>query len=159
MQPPIPAPEHKLLQTLLGSWTCEMVCKGPDGADAPPVTGRAVARAIGPVWIVMEMSGGEANDQWSSLLTLGFDPDKGRFVGTFIASMMTWLWVYDGQLDAGTNTIQLDTQGPRFDGQPGQQAYVDHYQIVDRDTWILRSFTRTTDGLSAPFMTATYRRA
>ena len=35
------------------------------------------------------------------IMTLGYDPQKKRFVGTLIGSMMTHLWVYDGALDAG----------------------------------------------------------
>ncbi len=35
-----------------------------------------------------------------SIMTLGLiDPQQKRFVGTFIASMMTHLWVYNGAFD------------------------------------------------------------
>ena len=32
--------------------------------------------------------------------TLGYDPAKKKYVGTFIASVMTHLWIYSGSLDA-----------------------------------------------------------
>jgi hypothetical protein len=39
----------------------------------------------------------------TTMMTLGYDPPKRRFVGTFNDSMMTHLWVYDGALDAAGN--------------------------------------------------------
>lgn len=159
MQPPPALPEHLLLQKLVGSWRCEMSCKGPDGTDMPPSTGTAVCRPIGSAWIAMDMTGGEGLETWTSLLTLGYDPQRQQFVGTFIASMMTFMWVYAGTLDAKTNTIALDTDGPRFDGQPGLHPYLDTYQFLDDNTWILRSHTKGSDGQWIEFMKATYRRA
>ena len=35
-----------------------------------------------------------------SIITLGYDPEKQRFVGTFVASMTTHLWPYDGSSKA-----------------------------------------------------------
>ena len=45
------------------------------------------------------------------MMSLGFDPQKGRFVGTFIGSMMTHLWIYDGALDASGQALILDAEG------------------------------------------------
>ena len=48
----------------------------------------------------------------TTVMTLGYDSARQRFVGTFIASMMTHLWVYKGVLnDAGTE-LTLETEGP-----------------------------------------------
>jgi hypothetical protein len=35
------------------------------------------------------------------LMTLGYNPQTRRYTGTWVGSMMTHLWVYDGWLDAG----------------------------------------------------------
>ena len=40
----------------------------------------------------------------TTMMTLGDDPQKKRFVGTWVGSMMTYLSVYDGELDAAESS-------------------------------------------------------
>ncbi len=35
----------------------------------------------------------------TTTMTLGFDPDRGHFTGTFVGSMMTHLWLHQGTPD------------------------------------------------------------
>jgi hypothetical protein len=58
-------------------------------------------------------------------MTLGYDPAKKRFVGSFVASMMTFLWLYDGELDAAQKVLKLDAEGPSFAGEGKMAKYVD----------------------------------
>ena len=48
-------------------------------------------------------------------MTLGFDPQKGGYVGTWIGSMTSFLWIYRGTLDRVEKILTLDTEGPNFD--------------------------------------------
>ena len=48
-------------------------------------------------------------------ITLGYDPAKKRFVGTWLGSMMTHLWIYDGELSADERTLTLSSEGPQHD--------------------------------------------
>ena len=50
------------------------------------------------------------------IVTLGFDPEKKRFMGTFIGSMMTHLWIYDGELDTAGKVLTLNAEGPSMLG-------------------------------------------
>ena len=52
-------------------------------------------------------------------MTLGYDPVQKRFVGTFIGSMMTHMWIYNGTLDAAGKVLTLDTEGPGLLRRPG----------------------------------------
>jgi hypothetical protein len=112
-----PHKEHEWLQRFVGEWTFEGECVM--GPDQPPMksTGSESVRSIGGLWVMGEgrgeMPGGGPS---TSIVTLGYDPQKRRFVGTFIASMMTYLWVYDGALDAAGKVLTLDAEGPTFSG-------------------------------------------
>ncbi len=91
-----------------------------------------------------------------SLITLGFDRAKGKFVGSFVASMMTHMWPYEGTLEG--DVLTLDSHGPSLIGDGSTQPYQDVVEIVDDDHWILRSRAPGPDGQWFEFMTAHYRR-
>src|SRR3954452_23175039 len=89
-------------------------------------TGTESVRSLGGLWIVAdgqgEMPGGGAA---TMVLTLGYDPQKQRFVGTWVGSMMTNLWVYDGTLDAAARVLTLNAEGPSMSGDGRTAKYQD----------------------------------
>jgi hypothetical protein len=93
------------------------------------------------------------------VLTLGYDPQKKRFVGTWFGSMMTALWIYDGQLDSTGNLLTLDTEGPSFTGDGTLAKYRDSIEVKSQDHYILRSATQGEGGRWSEFMTSHYRRS
>jgi hypothetical protein len=95
------------------------------------------------------------------LMTLGYDPGKKRYVGTWIGSMMTHLWIYDGELDASGRILTLSSKGPDMlpGALPGRLArYKDVIEIQAADHRILTSHWLGEDGTWRQFMTAHYRR-
>ena len=154
-----PTKEHKWLQRFIGEWTVEGECMM--GPDQPPMktTGQCTTRSLGGLWTLNEGSGlmpggGEAR----SIITLGYDPAKGKFVGTFIASMLTHLWLYEGSLDAAGKVLTLDAEGPSMTGDGGMAKYQDIVTVENDDHWILSSQMLGSDGQWHKFMTAHYRR-
>jgi hypothetical protein len=150
--------EHQWLERLAGDWTFEMEAEGPAGE--PPVrdSGAEFVRSLDGVWVMGESQarapdGGEA----TSILTLGFDPAKGRFRGTFVSSMMTHLWIYDGELDAAGSVLTLDTEGPGYTGE-GTAQYRDTIELRDDDHRVHTSSYQQADGSWHRFMTVSYRR-
>jgi hypothetical protein len=91
-------------------------------------------------------------------MTLGYDPVKKRYVGTFIGSMMTHMWVYDGQLDAAGKVLTLDTEGPSFTAEGKMARYKDVIELKDDNHRTLSSSFLGDDGQWHHFMTANYRR-
>lgn len=153
-----PQKEHEWLQKLVGEWTFETeACMAP---DQPPVkfAGTETVRSLGGVWVLCEgrgeMPGGGTA---TTLMTLGFDPVKKRFIGTFIGSMMTNLWVYEGALDG--NVLTLDTLGPSFTDTGKLIRYQDMIEIKSEHHRLLSSQTLGEDGKWHGFMTASYERA
>jgi Protein of unknown function (DUF1579) len=155
-----PQKEHQWLQKLVGEWTTEMeAAMGPD-KPVEKFTGTDSVRSIGGVWVMCE-GRGPMPDGGSAVtfMTLGYDPTKKRYVGTFIGSMMTHMWVYAGIVDTAGKVLTLDTEGPSFKGDGGLVKYQDIIEVKGDDHWVLRSRALGDDGAWGPFfMNADYRR-
>ncbi|HQR56018.1 MAG TPA: DUF1579 domain-containing protein [Burkholderiaceae bacterium] len=157
-------PQHTWLHQLVGEWQFEGESVGADGQPTMKMSGTESVRKLGDAWVQCdgrsqvpdEMGGGLSLMQF----TLGYDPAKGHFVGTFIGSMMTHLWIYHrGELDADGRTLALYAEGPAFDRPAGTMAqYRDSIQIVGPDERLLLSHLQGPDGQWIPFMTSRYRR-
>lgn len=125
---------HCWLQRLIGDWTYEIDPADGHGESPQKIGGTERVRALGDVWIVGDGKGrmpdGSPAD-WQ--LTLGYDPGRQRYVGTWIGSMMNYLWIYrDGFLDADGRVLTLEAEGPTFDGTPGHGALPRHRHAADR---------------------------
>lgn len=151
-----PQNEHTWLEQLVGEWDTQM--EGTMGPDQPPIvhTGTDSVRSLS-VWVVCE---GTMSDDATAktIMTLGYDPAKGKFVGTFIGSMMTNLWVYEGTLDESGKVLTLDADGPSFTDPTKTAKYKDAIEIVSPDHRTLTSRFLGDDGTWHHFMTAHYRR-
>lgn len=153
-----PQTQHAWLQQLVGDWTYEGECLMGPGQPTAGFRGRETVRAVGGLWVVGdgegEMPGGL---RAMTMITLGFDVKSGRFVGTWIGSMSSHLWVYDGALDEGGRVLTLTAEGPDFTGQ-GMATYQDISEIVSPDERRFNARIRGADGEWTPFMWSTYRR-
>ena len=155
---PEPQAEHQWLEQLVGEWEWEM--EAPAGPDQPAMkhTGTDSVRSL-TLWVQCHGThampdGGEAK----TVMTLGYDTAKKKFVGTFIGSMMTNLWVYEGDLDAAGKVLTLAADGPSMIDPTQTTKYLDKIEMVSADHRILTSQALTPDGQWVQFMTAHYRR-
>jgi Protein of unknown function (DUF1579) len=154
-----PQTEHEILQNLVGNWKVLGECSMPDGSvDKNEST--VSFKSIGGLWVVGEgqMPGPEGLDM-ATIMTLGYDPALGRFVGTFIASCMTKLWVYSGGVyNAAAKKLVLEATGPRCDGKPGEAPYQDTIEFVNENQFVLSSQMQGDDGKWFSFMKAVHHR-
>lgn len=115
-------------------------------------------RGIGDIWVQ-----GESIDTMPDgspsvmIITLGYNPDTQRFTGTFIGSMMTHLWIYDGELDAAGKVLTLNAEGPSMMGE-GLVKYQDIVVVISKDHRTLSSQMQKPDESWNKFMTSNYRR-
>lgn len=153
-----PQSQHQWFDDLIGEWEFTHECiMGP---DSPPTkaAGKLTARSLGGLWVILEGCGDSSDSgAWSSIMTLGFDTIKNRYVGTFIGSMMSNLWVYDGTMSDCGKELRLEVEGPAFDGS-GMAKYRDIVEIVDRDHWNLKSQILVDDKHWQQFMMGEHRR-
>lgn len=153
-----PQAEHDWLEQLVGKWTFEHECQMPDGATSK-TRGKMSCRTLGGLWIICESHGEQADgDPWSSIMTIGFDPEQKRYVGTFVGSMMANIWHYQGVVDATGNRLPLNSEGPKFDGS-GRGSYRDTIEIIDKDNWLFTSELQDDEGQWVQFMTGPHTRA
>ena len=154
-----PQQEHRWLERLVGEWTYQS--EALMGPDQPPIKsqGTETVRSIGAVWVQCEgkgeMPGGGPT---TTLITLGYDTAKKRFVGTFIGSMMTYLWVYEGELDPSGKKLILSAEGPAWTVEGKMARYHDIIEFVSDDHRTLTSQQLGDDGQWKEFMVAHYRR-
>jgi len=151
--------EHYWLQKLVGDWTYETeVMMEP---DQPPekATGTESVRSLKGLWILAEGQGempgcGTA----TTMVTLGYDPEKQRYVGTWIGSMMTHLWLYEGELDAAERVLTLNSEGPAMNDEGKMAKYKDAVEFKSDDHRVLTSYVLGDDGEWHKFMIANYQR-
>lgn len=155
-----PHENHRWLMQLVGEWDLE--ADAVMGPDQPPqkMYGKETVRPLGDLWIIAEGEGEmpAGGDVGYTRMTLGYDPNLGRFVGSWVGSMMTNQWIYEGELDAARKVLPLNTQGPAFDDQSKLGQFRDIIEIVGPNERLLRSEHLGPDGKWQQFMTARYRR-
>jgi hypothetical protein len=151
--------EHKWLQQLVGEWAYES--EGIVDPSQPPVKsqGTESARALGGIWLVAESNSKAPNGApMKGILTLGYEPEKKKYVATFISSGMTRLWTYEGSLDETEKILTLESEGPD-PSTPGKSTkYKDVYQIKGTDHWVITSSILAADGKWFRYATANYWR-
>lgn len=159
MMNPEPHPMHRWLQQLLGDWTTESSCDTGPGEPPQQATGTEHVRALGDLWVLCEGTGTmPGGGHARMLMTLGYDPEKNVFRGTWVGSMMTHMFVYQGTLDASQKVLTLETEGPSFKGDGQTARYRDVITLVGAGERTLTSFGEQPDGSWSQFMAATYRR-
>ncbi len=153
-----PQQEHRWLQKLIGEWTTEHTAPTAPDASAENMQGRESVRSLGDLWVLCEGEGEMPGGGIArSLMTLGYDPTRQRFVGSFVASMMTHLWVYEGELDAAGKVLTLNTVGPKFDGE-GMANYRDVIEFHDDNYRTLSAYVQDDNGQWQRMFVAHYRR-
>ncbi|HKX54117.1 MAG TPA: DUF1579 domain-containing protein [Nitrosospira sp.] len=154
-----PRKEHQWLQKLVGEWTFEVeAMMGPD-KPSEKFSGSESVRSIGDVWIQCEGHGDMCDTgAATTLMTLGYDPQKKQYVGTWVGSMMTHLWIYEGSLDEEEKILTLNTEGPSFSAEGKLGKFRDVIEIKSDDHRVLTSHMLGDDGTWHQFMTANYRR-
>ena len=157
MQDAQPQAEHRFLERLVGDWI--LVSDSSKESDKPPGDWTETVRSINGLWFVAEgvgtMPGGGPGE---TLMTLGFDPSLGHFVGTWMGSMMTKLWVYKGTLEADGRTLTLAAEGPDMQDPAKTVLYHDIITFHDDNRRSLSGNVQQPDGSFKQFMTWEYKR-
>ncbi|MCA9052759.1 MAG: DUF1579 domain-containing protein [Planctomycetaceae bacterium] len=155
-QIPGPAPEHAFLKRFVGEWTTESQCQmGPD-QPAMPCQGKFNARMLGDFWLISDTEGSMAGASVHAVLTLGYDPQQQKYVGTWVDSMMNHLWKYEGAVEG--EKLILEASGPNLLAGGRPALFRDIYEFKSADEIAVSSQMQTEDGAWVTFITGTARR-
>ncbi|QLF69768.1 DUF1579 domain-containing protein [Peteryoungia desertarenae] len=160
MEFPKPTEHHRVLDRLVGDWLY-LTSSGMEGYDPDDPQKRWIekVRSIGGLWVVAEMEGGLGEGmRGTMIMTLGYDPREGCYVGSWIGSMMDKFWVYKGFLENDGQTLVLEAEGPGMDDPSRTDFYRDVIHFIDDDRRTFSGSVRQPDGSFKTFMTSEAKR-
>jgi len=158
MHQPEKVEQHAWLQQFVGEWTAKSEATMAEGAEPMKMESTESVRSLGDLWIVAEGSASMMGMPVSTMMTLGYDPAKKKFVGTWVDSVQTHMWIYEGELDAARKVLTLSTTGPSFDDPSKTSKYRDVIEVADADHKVLTSAVQGADGAWTTFLRAEYSR-
>lgn len=156
---PKPTAEHKWLHKFLGTWDSQATAKmGPEQQEMK-CTAAIVSKTLGEFWIVNEMKGESFGSPMNAIQTIGYDPNLKKYVGTWVDSENSFMWKYEGTVDASGKILTLEAEGPNFIGDPKTMTkFHDIYEFRSDDEIIVTSKILGGDGKWVTFMTGTSKK-
>ncbi|MDA8743706.1 DUF1579 domain-containing protein [Rubripirellula amarantea] len=155
---PNPEPQHQWLKQFVGQWTSSSRTIASGEQPAMQCTGTMDSRMLGEFWIVNEISGDMDGTKFNAILTIGFDSDRKRYVGTWIDSMMNYMWHYEGDVEASGKKLVLIAEGPNVMAEGKTTKFRDSYEFNTPDTLTSTSEVMDDDGNWVTFMNGTVTR-
>jgi hypothetical protein len=155
---PTPQKEHEWLHQLVGEWTFEAEASMGPGQPAMKCKGTESVRPLGGFWIIADGNGTVMDQPIKTQFTLGYDPEKKKYVGTWVDSCNNYLWKYEGTLDPTGKILTLDTEGPNPMAAGKMTKFRETLEIKSTDEKRFSSSAQGDDGKYVTFMTATYLR-
>ena len=115
---PKPQKEHEWLRQLTGEWDTEGEVFSEPGKPPTKTKGSESNRSIGGFWILSEHKGDFFGTPFTGILTLGYSPEKKKYIGTWVDSVTSHLWTYTGSVDEAGKALTLEAEGPGNEGKP-----------------------------------------
>jgi Protein of unknown function (DUF1579) len=145
---------HEWLLQFVGEWESEADSGKP---GQPKVTEKA--HMLGGLWLVSETKVQFADKPpMLGMLTIGYDPEKKKYVGTWIDSMTSYLWKYEGTVDSNGKALTLATEGPNPMAPGKLFAFQDVHEFTDSGHKVMTSSMRDANGKWHPFQVVKFRR-
>ena len=116
---PAPVKEHEWLQRFVGEWEGEAEIYMTPGQPPMKSKGTETARMLGGFWLIAQGKSEAMGQPFQHVLTLGYDTESNKYVGTWVDSMSGYLWKYEGTVDPSGKILTLESEGP-CPMKPGQ---------------------------------------
>jgi hypothetical protein len=155
---PKPAAEHQWLQQFVGEWESETEAYMEPGKPPVRSKGTESVRPLGGFWTISEIKGDMMGSPFMGNLTLGYDPEKQKYVGTWVDSMTGRLWNYEGAVDASGKSLTLETEGT-CPMRPGKLTkFKEVLEVKDKNHKLFSSSMQDENGQWVTMMTSQAKR-
>jgi hypothetical protein len=135
-----PGPEHKLLEPLVGEFTCKVKFY-LDPAKPPTESEATITRQwiLGGRFLNERVEGKAMGKAFTGLGVIGFDNGKKKYTVAWIDSMSTAIMTSLGTYDKDTRTFTYvgEDDSPYFGGRVKSR---DVLRIVDNDTHVMEMY-------------------
>ena len=158
-QLPGPEKEHHWLQQFVGEWQTESKAVMIPGQPAIESSGSISSRMIGGFWVINEMKGDLPGATVIGIQTIGYDPSKRKYVGTWVDSMVNHMWHYEGTVDETGKILTLQAEGPNMMLEGKLAKFEDQYEFKSANEIAISSRMLGDDGKWVTFMTGVAKRA
>ncbi len=155
---PVPQKEHQWLEQFVGEWESESESAAEPGKPAMKCKGTMSSRMLGGFWVVSESQTNMMGTAVTAIQTIGYDPQKKKYVGTWVDSMMNHMWRYEGSVDSTGKTLTLEAEGPNFLDAGKTAKFRDSYEFKSKDHIVVTSSMLDENGKWVTFMTGQARR-
>lgn len=155
---PKPTQEHGWLQKFTGDWITESKATMVPGQPPMDCSWKMSSRTLGGFWILNEMKGDMSGAPMICVQTIGYDEGKKKYVGTWIDSMTSFMWKYEGAVDSSGTTLTLVADGPNFMADGELTKFQDIYEFKSDDEILTSSRMLGTDGKWVTFVSGTAKR-
>lgn len=155
---PPPGEHHEWLQQLVGTWTVESEMSMGD--QAFHCTGTDTVRSLGGRWVIGELKTEfPGAGPMHAVMTLGYNPETGKYQGTWVDSGTDLLWIYEGTIDRTGKILTLEAEGPNMMDPTGPRVmFRDVIEFKSANHRTLSSYAQM-EGEWVQFGTANYHRA
>ncbi len=154
-----PTDEHKILARDAGTWdgTIKSYMGGPD-AEPMVSKGTEVNTVLtGGLWVLSKFEGDFGGMKFEGRGQFGYDPNKKKYVGTWIDSLSPNLSVLEGTYDSKTKTMTFLGEGTSAEGIKYTQKMVT--TTKDDDNRVFTLYMKVGDSKDeVKFMEITYQK-
>jgi hypothetical protein len=153
----IPGAPHKLLAGMAGNWSVKSTCCMEPGNPPIESTGSAEQKMIlDGRFLQQEFSGDMMGSPFNGVGFTGYDNHTGKYVSTWMDTMGTGIYYFEGTADADGKTI---TQTCNYDDPVrGPLTWRSITRIVDNNTLEFEMYTIDNSGKEDKMAEMTYTR-
>lgn len=149
---------HEFLAQLAGEWESDSEVMGDPAQPAMKFKGTESGKTVGDSWVILEIKSDSPMGPMTGVLTVGYDGEKKKIVGTWIDSVTPHMWTYEGELSADGKTLTLNSEGPN-PMMPGKTAkFRDKIEFKDKNNRVFTSSMQGDNGDWTTFVTVKAKR-
>jgi hypothetical protein len=153
----IPGPPHQLLASMEGVWQTKTRCWTEPGKPPVESTGTSEQKMLlGGRFLQQVFTGEMMGKPFTGIGITGYDNHTEQYVSTWMDSMGTGIYFFEGAASADGKTI---TQKSRYDDPiRGPMTWRSVTKIMDENTHLFEMFSTDKSGKEEKMMEITYSR-